>query len=200
MQTRSKKTLWLVQTAILAAILLVLALTPIGYLKIGVVSLTLLTIPVVIGAIVVGPASGAVLGAVFGLTSFYQCFGADVFGSFLLAQNPIYTFIVCVVPRVLVGLLIGLIFQAFIKFGKSNVFVYALTAFLGSAFNTLFFCGSLILFFGSLDFNGISITSIAISLLALNALAEAIVCTIVGAAIAKALDVILKKRLQSESK
>ncbi len=199
MQTRSKKTLWLVQTAILAAILLVLALTPIGYLKIGAVSLTLLTIPVVIAAIAVGPASGAIIGAVFGLTSFYQCFGMDPFGAFLLSQNPIYTFILCVVPRVLMGLIVGLVFQAFAKRNKAEVYVYALTAFLGSALNTFLFLGALVLFFGNLEFAGSTITTLAISLITMNALIEAVVCTIIGASIARALHFFLKKRLSSES-
>ena len=40
-----------------------------------------MTIPVVIGAMILGPAGGAVLGLVFGLTSFYQCFAGDPFWS-----------------------------------------------------------------------------------------------------------------------
>jgi uncharacterized membrane protein len=199
MQTRSKKTLWLVQTAILAAILLVLALTPIGYLKIGVVSLTLLTIPVVIGAIAVGPLSGAVLGAVFGLTSFYQCFGMDPFGAFLLSQNPILTFINCVVPRVLVGLIVGLVFQFIAKRGQVPVYVYAFCAFLGSVLNTAFFLGALVLFFGNLEFAGTTITAIAISLISINALIEAVVCTIIGAGVAKGLHFFLQKKMKSEN-
>ena len=55
----SLKTLQMVQTAILAAILIVMAFTPLGYFNLGPVMITLLMIPVVIGAIVVGPAAGA---------------------------------------------------------------------------------------------------------------------------------------------
>ena len=43
-----------------------------------------MAIPVAVGAIVLGPISGAFLGLVFGLTSFSQCFGADTFGTTLL--------------------------------------------------------------------------------------------------------------------
>ena len=62
----------MVQLAVLIAIMLILAFTPLGYLRIGPLAISLMTIPVVIGAMILGPAGGAVLGLVFGLTSFYQ--------------------------------------------------------------------------------------------------------------------------------
>ena len=46
-------------TAILMAIVILMAYTPLGYLKAGPVEITFITIPVVIGAIVLGPVSGA---------------------------------------------------------------------------------------------------------------------------------------------
>jgi uncharacterized membrane protein len=64
---------------ILIALTLVMAFTPVGYLKVGAVSISFLMIPVAVGAIAVGPWAGALLGAVFGITSFVQCFGADPF-------------------------------------------------------------------------------------------------------------------------
>ena len=70
----------MVQLAVLIAIMLILAFTPLGYLRIGPLAISLMTIPVVIGAMILGPAGGAVLGLVFGLTSFYQCFAGDPFG------------------------------------------------------------------------------------------------------------------------
>ena len=57
----SEKTLKLAQTAILAALLIVMAVTPLGYLKAGVIEITFLTIPVVIGAMICGHVSGAIL-------------------------------------------------------------------------------------------------------------------------------------------
>ena len=59
---KNKRTLKMVQMAILIAVLLVMSYTPLGYLKIGLLSISLLSIPVVIGAMLVGPAAGAVLG------------------------------------------------------------------------------------------------------------------------------------------
>ena len=50
----------MVQLAVLIAIMLILAFTPLGYLRIGPLAISLMTIPVVIGAMILGPAGGAV--------------------------------------------------------------------------------------------------------------------------------------------
>lgn len=67
-------TKFLVELALMVAIIIVMALTPLGYIKTPGLSVTLLTIPVTVGAVMLGPAGGAVCGAAFGLTSFYQTF------------------------------------------------------------------------------------------------------------------------------
>lgn len=184
------KTLRMVQLAVLAAILLIMAFTPLGYLRIGPVSITFLTIPVVIGAIVIGPAGGAVLGGVFGITSLIQCFGMDVFGTTLMGINPFFTIILCLVPRILMGLLVGLIFRALIGNTRLKTIPYAAAALSGALINTILFVGALILFFGNTDYLrqfGPNIWAILGVLVTANAAIEAAVCMVVGAAIAKAL-------------
>ena len=57
-----KKIVFLAEIAILAALVLLLSFTPLGYLRIGPLSLSLLMIPVAIGAVVMGPLAGAILG------------------------------------------------------------------------------------------------------------------------------------------
>ena len=108
----------MVQLAVLIAIMLILAFTPLGYLRIGPLAISLMTIPVVIGAMILGPAGGAVLGLVFGLTSFYQCFAGDPFGAALVAMNPFFTFLVCIPTRTLMGWLSGVIFKALWKIDR----------------------------------------------------------------------------------
>lgn len=104
---------WLTQLALLVAILLVLNYTPLGYLQIGPLSASLLTVPVAIGAMTMGPTAGAILGGVFGATSFIQALeGKSAMGSALFQVSPFGTFVVCFVARVLVGLCAGLIFKA----------------------------------------------------------------------------------------
>ena len=125
---KKNKTLEMVQLAVLIAIMLILAFTPLGYLRIGPLAISLMTIPVVIGAMILGPAGGAVLGLVFGLTSFYQCFAGDPFGAALVAMNPFFTFLVCIPTRTLMGWLSGVIFKALWKIDKTKTVTYFVTA------------------------------------------------------------------------
>ena len=152
MAKATEKTRRLVQMSILIAIMLILAFTPLGYLKVGAIDITFMTIPVVVGAILLGPASGAVLGGVFGLTSFIQCFGMSTFGEALLNINPFLTFLVCMVPRVLMGYLSGLIFQLLHRGGKTKILSFAVSSLSGAVLNTVFFVTMLMLLFGSSDY------------------------------------------------
>lgn len=115
---RNKKILKLVQNAMLSAIILLLTLTPLGYLPIGPLEVTVMMIPVAIGAMTLGISSGVILGGVFGLSSFLTCLGIlrpSSFGQMLFAINPWSTAIVCFIPRILMGLICALLFKALYK-------------------------------------------------------------------------------------
>ena len=101
----------MVELAVLLAVLILLEVTGLGMFRTFGLELTILQIPVIIGAIVLGPAAGAALGCAFGLLSFWECFGKSVVGAELLAINPLLTFLVCVPTRTLMGWLCGLIFR-----------------------------------------------------------------------------------------
>ena len=145
---KKTKTLKLAQLALLVAIVLVMAYTPLGYLRTLGLEISFLMIPVTIGAIVLGPVEGAILGLVFGLTSFATCFGSSPFGVALLAINPVFTFITCVVARVLAGYLAGVVFKV-VKKLKCG---YEIASLAGPLLNTLFFMGCLVLFFYNTEF------------------------------------------------
>ena len=101
---------WLTQLALLAAILLVMNYTPLGYLQLGPLSASLLTVPVAIGAMTMGPLAGAILGGIFGATSFIQMVeGKSAMGAALFSVNPFGAFVVSFVARVLEGLCAALI-------------------------------------------------------------------------------------------
>ena len=140
---------WLTQLALLVAILLVLNYTPLGYLQIGPLSASLLTVPVAIGAMTMGPMAGAILGGVFGATSFIQMVeGKSAMGAALFQVSPVGSFVVSFVARVLMGLCAGLIFAALRKALPKNE---KLCCFLGGlsapVLNTVFFMGFLVLIF-----------------------------------------------------
>lgn len=187
--TRNQNIHKLVVCAMLAAIIIVMAFTPIGYLKIGPVSITFLTIPVVIGAVVLGPAAGCVLGGIFGLTSFFQCFGMDAFGTVLCGINPFFTFVMCVIPRVCIGLFSGLLFRALSKVDKTRIVSFIASTLLGAITNTILFVGLLILFFSGTEIVqqnlGSNVWEIILALVTANSLIEIAVCAVIGTAISK---------------
>ena len=111
MKANRRKTLLLVETAMLTAVILVMSFTRLGYLTVGPLELTLIMVPVIIGAVTEGPAVSAFLGTVFGITSFIQCFTGSPLGAVLVSVSIFRTLIVCVVSRVLAGWLCGLIFK-----------------------------------------------------------------------------------------
>lgn len=198
-----KNTHKLVTLALLTALIIAMAFTPIGYFRVGAISITFLCIPVVIGAIVLGPGSGAILGGVFGVTSLVQCFGMDWFGTTLFGINPIFTIIMCLLPRILVGWLSGLIYRGISRFDKKGLGACAAASVSGALINTIGFTGLLVLFFASGIFPAAtsffeqmtaadvipeaSIIAVIGALITFNALFEAIVCLIIGTAITYAL-------------
>ena len=182
----------LILAAIFIALIILLAFTPmLGYIKIGPLSITTIAIPVIIGAIVLGPWYGMLLGFVFGMTSFLQCFMGDAFGAALVGISPFRTFLTCIVPRVLVGLIPALLFRLIMKRPTNSrsvaVFVSALA---GSLTNTVFFLGFLGLLFGQTDFiksmqitesgTKISLVALLIGFAGVNAIAEAVAAAIIA--------------------
>lgn len=189
----SDRIAFLVQIAMLSAIIIVMGFTPLGFLKLGVVEITFLAIPVAIGAVTMGWKGGLILGSVFGTVSFIQCFGMSPLGVFLLSLGPVRTFILCVVPRALCGFIPGLIYDLITKKGSRGGIGACITAsVLCPVLNTVFFVSLFVLFFGNdaqvLEFFGASsLMGIITALITVNALIEAIVCASVGTAVSKAL-------------
>lgn len=185
----------LVQIALLTAIIIVMAFTPLGYFKTAGLEITFIMIPVVIGAIILGPSAGALLGGIFGITSFIQCFGMSAFGVALFNINPIYTFIVCVVPRVLAGFLCGVIFKAISKSDKTKILSFGVASLIGPILNTVLFMSALILFFYNTDYiqsiaqaiKTTNVFSFVVLFVGINGLVETIVCFILSTAITKPL-------------
>lgn len=192
---------FLAELALLTAILLVMNYTPLGYLRTpwG-VEITFMVIPVAVGSLILGPMAGAFLGLVFGLTSFAQCFGASPLGVILLQENPLGTFFCCVVNRVLVGLLPGLLYLLFKRFGRLCGPGLALCCFLTPVLNTaLYIVGNWMIFqntwlnvsmttYGYTGGGGTSLLVFMMGLVAVNGLAEAAACLVLGTAVCRALE------------
>ncbi len=205
---KSSKTYYIARLAILTAIVIVMAFTPLGYLKVGAIEITFLTIPVIIGAIWLGPTAGAILGGVFGITSFIQCFGMSALGAILLETNPIFCFIVCFFPRLIMGWLVGVIFKGISLIKALRFSAYTVSSFFGALFNTCFFMTALIGLYGqsnlnsilNLNFGSMSVLQFAAAFVGVNALVEIIACTLLGMVISRILSSVDKRSIEKAKK
>ena len=184
----------LVRVSVLVAIMLLLEVTGLGMIKTAGLEITILMVPVIVGAIVMGPAAGAVLGGVFGCISFWECFGRSQFGAVLLGINPIYTFLVCVPTRILAGWLCGVAFKGLNKLDKTNLWSFGAAGLIGALCNTVLFMTTLCLCFYNTEFiqgfvqqmGSANPFMFVVAFVGINGLIEAGVCLVTGAAIAKA--------------
>lgn len=185
---------YMVQLAVLVAILLVLEFTGIGMIKTPGLEFTIMQVPVIIGAIVMGPTAGGILGGVFGLLSFWECFGRSPFGATLLGINPIFTFLVCVPTRLLMGLCCGWIFKGLHRIDRTagQMVAFTVSSLCGALLNTLFFMSTLVFFFYRTDYiQGLaagcsSVLSFVVMFVGVQGLLEAIICAVVGTAVSRA--------------
>lgn len=184
----------LVMLGLLTAVLLIMSYTPLGYLNIGPLAITLNVIPVAIACIALGPTGGAIIGAAFGITSFLQCIGiggTSGMGAICFELNPFFAFIQRFLPRMLDGLLVGHIFKFSSKIVKKPL-ACAIAGFAAAFFNTLFFMSALVILYGNTEYiqgliGGRNIIVFICSFVGINAVFEMLASTVVTSAIGAAL-------------
>lgn len=208
----SPTTRTLTQLALLTAVVLVMANTFLGYIRVGLLTMSLLTVPVAIGAMLVGPAGGAWLGLVFGLTSFMNAVnGTGGLTTLAFQYDPLLCFVTCVGARVACGLFCGLLYKGaarlFKTHDKAACVVGALSA---PLLNTLFFMSCLLGFFFQLDQIQATLNSepvqellaflpvpgplaVAVVMVGLQGIAEAVVSGAISTAVTVALRRVFKR-------
>ena len=179
-------TIRMTQLALLIAIELIMAVTPLGYIMIPPISATLMHIPVIVGALVMGPKAGAALGTVFGLTSLWKASTqatspVDLAFSPFVSGKPIQSLIMCMGPRILLGVIAALLFKAFIKtfHGKERISI-GLSAVLATICHTVMVLGLLAIFFS--DF-GMGVMTVVLSLVTVSSACEMLVAAIISVAV-----------------
>lgn len=152
MKNKFKDTRYTVTVALMMAIIIVLANTPLGMIQLPIIKATTVHIPVIIGAIVLGPMAGAILGATFGVCSlisntmaptllsfaFSPFLATDVAGVF----KALWISIGC---RMLIGIAAGWLWIALKKVKVNKLITLAITGFAGSMVNTIAVMGSIYL-------------------------------------------------------
>ncbi|MBR2383667.1 MAG: ECF transporter S component [Anaerotignum sp.] len=189
---------------LLTGVLLVMSFTPLGYVHTLGVDISLMMIPVAIGAMLMGPKGGAWLGFIFGATSFYQALtGTSVFSATLFNISPLHTFLLCIPTRILMGFLTGVIFKMAAKVDKKKTVCYFVGGFSAAFLNTVFFMGALILLFWNTEyiqsfntaFGGVNPFVFVVMFVGINGMLEWPASCIAGGIVSKAVSRTLYKKV-----
>jgi len=145
MKQKTKDTRWMVGVAMMAAIVILLANTPLGLIPLPMINATTTHIPVIVGAILLGPLAGGILGGVFGVCSLISntlapkvvsfCFSPFLSETGLLgAVKAIWVSVGC---RILIGVVAGWLWIWLRKLRVSDYIALAAVGFVGSMTNTV---------------------------------------------------------------
>lgn len=186
----------MVELAALLAILLLMAFTPLGYLQIGILAISLLSIPVAIGAVHLGVFAGTLLGTVFGLTSLIRAIsGINASGAVMFNLNPAGYIWLAVGTRFLMGLCTALIFKGLVKLHvniKAASFAGCLAA---PVLNTIFYMTAFVTVFHDYCVDNLGMTAVfsfIITNVGINGVIEALCGCLAGGAITVGLRAALK--------
>ncbi len=157
MNKQKKDTRWTVTVALMMAIVILLANTPLGMIQLPIIKATTVHIPVIIGSIVLGPLAGAILGATFGVCSLISNTMAPTLLSFAFSPflsttgfagvlKAIWVSVGC---RMAMGIAAGWLWIFLKKMKVNQNAALLITGFLGSMFNTIFVMGSIYVLFAS---------------------------------------------------
>lgn len=205
MKKISKSTTGMVQVALFAALIIIMAVTPmLGYIPLGFTRATIIHIPVILGSILLGPGKGAILGGVFGLTSFINNTINPTVTSFVF--TPFYklgefeggfgSLIICFLPRILVGVVPYFVYKGLQKImqQKKSGKLLALSAagLAGSLTNTILVMGFIFVFFKDAYAvaNGVATNAVfgfILSIVGMNGVPEAIVAAVIVAFVGRVL-------------
>lgn len=204
-KTKNSKILYMVELAILTALVVVLQLVG-SFVKIGALPMSFVLVPIVIGACLLGAKAGAFLGFVFGLiTMIAGISGTDPFSWLLWDADPVVFVAICILKATLAGLGAGLIYKGLGKaFGGKYKLVQAVLASISAPIiNTGIFCaGMLIFYFGALptmfpdavaQFGGSAVKFIFIGCAGVNFIGEFLVNLVLSPAMVRIIDVVKKK-------
>ena len=210
MKNRRKDAKWMAGVAMMAAIVVLLANTPLGMIPLVVTKATTVHIPVILGAILFGPLAGGILGGVFGICSviintFTPALTSFAFSPFMSTtglSGAVKALWVAVGCRILIGVAAGWLWKALSHTRVNSWISLSIVGFTGSMVNTVTVMGSIFLLFTQQYAQAKAVALEAVSGLILttvvvNGIPEAIVATVLVAVIGKNLLRLAKPRLQA---
>lgn len=206
MKTNKHDTRWMVSVALMAAIIIVLANTPLGMIQLPIIKATTVHIPVILGAILLGPGAGAILGAVFGICSLISNTMAPTLLSFAFspfmsttgipgALKAIWISVGC---RILIGVAAGWLWILFTKIRLNQFIALPIVGFVGSMVNTVTVMGSIYFLFAQqyAEAKDVALTAVfglVMGTVTASGIPEAIAAAVLVLAIGKVLVVVFRK-------
>lgn len=174
---RNPKLIRMVQLAILLALEAIMAFTPIGMIITPLFAVTLMHIPVIIGAILLGPLCGGVLGGVFGVLSLLRATlgggPGDVLFNPVASGNPLGSLILAILPRIIIGVVAALLYRLTKRICHSDYAALPITAVVTTALHTVLVLGTMFLLFSHHPLMaGQEVKMVFTSVVALNGLIE----------------------------
>ena len=157
MNKKKKDTRWLASVALMMAVVILLANTPFGMIQLPVIKATTVHIPVILGAVLLGPLAGAILGATFGICSMISNTMAPTLLSFAFSPFMSMTGLpgvlkavwISVGCRTMIGVVTGWLWILFKKMKLNVLAALPVTGFIGSMVNTVLVMGSIYVLFAS---------------------------------------------------
>lgn len=206
MKKQRHDTRWMVSVALMAAIVIVLANTPLGMIQLPIIKATTVHIPVIIGAVLLGPSAGAILGAVFGICSLISNTMAPTLLSFAFspfmstsgipgALKAIWISVGC---RILIGVAAGWLWILFARLKVNQIIALPIVGFVGSMVNTITVMGSIYLLFAQqyAEAKEVAVTAVwglVMGTVTASGIPEAIAAAILVLALGKVLISVFKK-------
>ena len=200
MQKRKMDTRYMATLAMFCGVLLVMGMTGIGFIPLPVIKATTMHIPVILGAVLLGPAAGAVLGAVFGLCSIWANTTAPGLLAFAFAPfmttdglpGVLKSLWIALGCRILLGVIAGWLWRLTKKTLKQDYLALPVTAAVSTICHTILVMGSIYLLLAQqyAQAKNVAITAVfglVMGTVTASGIPEAIIAAVLVTVIGKAL-------------
>ena len=196
MKTKKHDTQWMVSVALMAAIVILLANTPLGMIQLPIIKATTVHIPVIIGAILLGPSAGAMVSNTMAPT--LLSFAFSPFMSTTGIPGAIKAIWISVGCRMLIGIAAGWLWILFNKLKVNQIIALPIVGFVGSMVNTITVMGSIYLLFAqqyaqAKDVAISAVWGLVMGTVTASGIPEAIAAAVLVLAIGKVLIQVLKR-------
>lgn len=190
----------MVLLGMLIAVLLVMGMTGIGFIPLPVIKATTMHIPVILGAVLLGPGAGAVLGGAFGLCSIWAntttpgllSFAFSPFMSTTGFPGMVKSVWIALGCRILFGWLAGWIWKLLKKLKMGDMVALPVTGAVATVLHTLLVMGSIYVLLAQqyADAKQVGVSAVfglVMGTVTASGIPEAIVAAVLVTAIGKAL-------------